>query len=70
MRANILKGDMLKRGLTMEALAAAIGMSVSALYNKISGRSEFYVSEVFAICKAMGYTDAERDAIFFAEEVS
>lgn len=68
MDALLLEYEMKKRGYTRESLAAAIGISRSALYRKLAGKSEFTLAEIRAIADVLDLTNTT--AIFFANEVS
>ena len=58
-----LKREFLNRGLTYRDVANVIGVAASTVQLKINGQSDFYISEILAICEAFGI-DAE---VFFAE---
>ena len=48
-----LLGKIKERGYTQEKLAASIGLSATALNNKLKNKVEFKVSEIEAICNAL-----------------
>ena len=48
-KKNVLKGEMAKYGVSIVKLAEATGISKSALWNKINGKSDFTLSEVIRI---------------------
>lgn len=68
MQINMLKAQMALKGFNQVRLAGAIGISVAALGNKISGRSDFTRKEVGEIIRLLEIKDPM--AIFFADEVS
>lgn len=53
-------------GMTMTSIAQKLGVSRVALYKKLKGDTEFKVSEIVGLCKALHLTDHERDYIFFS----
>lgn len=63
------KVAMLRRGMTAEQLADAIGMSRASLSYKMNSRREFSQSEIREICKVLDLTQDERDRIFFGNTV-
>lgn len=64
-----LQGKMRERKFTIKSLAGEIGLSSTALFNKIHNKKEFLVSEVQSISKALALDDGEVQAIFFASFV-
>ena len=63
-----LQYEMRSRGVTVEKLCEAIGMSKAAFYRKCKGVSEFTQSEIQAI---VDYLHLETPmGIFFSEKVS
>ena len=65
MRQDLLKSKIEKSGKTMIHLANTLGITREALYNKLSGESEFKISEMNALIKDLRLTKEERDQIFF-----
>ena len=53
-------------GITYKDVAEVINVTESTLSLKISGGSDFYLSEIKAICEAFGFDSS----IFFAEYVA
>ena len=56
-------------GITKVAIAQKTGILRATLYNKLDGKSEFTAREIMLLCKALGISKRDRDAIFFAGEV-
>lgn len=54
------------KGLTLKDVAEVINVTESTLSLKISGGSDFYLSEIKAICETFGFDSS----IFFAEYVA
>ena len=46
------------RGLSYAKLAAAVGMSKSAMYRRLSGKSDWKLHEVVNICQFLNIDDA------------
>ena len=61
----LFKGIMVAKGKTFQELADEIGLSKTCLSYKVNNKSQFVVSEIKAIQKALELTNEERDAIFF-----
>ena len=58
-------------GLKRSYIAKMLGISTAALAQKITNRREFKASEIAALCKLLGITNAkEKEAIFFADKVA
>lgn len=56
-----------KRGLKLQYLAQALGISRYTLNNKIENRSQFKVGEIKALCELLGIESlSERERLFFA----
>lgn len=58
-----LVGEMAKRRLTRSEIAKSLGISTRALYSKISGKTDFTLSEANAIHSAF-FPDIEKDILF------
>lgn len=63
-----LEYEMKTRGVSVDELCKAIGISRSAYYRKVSGKSEFTQSEIQKIVDYLGLSSPM--GIFFAEKVS
>ena len=63
-----LEYEMKSRGVTVNALCKNVGISKSAFYRKVSGKSEFTQSEIQKIVDLLGLPSPM--VIFFAEKVS
>ena len=70
MNSNLLKATIVKNGDTISRLAEAMGLPVSALSQRISGRIEFRRNEIKFIKKRYSLSCEEIDSIFFPELVS
>lgn len=68
MNKNRLEYEMKDRGVSVDELCAAVEISRSAYYRKISGKSEFTQGEIQKIVDYLGL--ASPMGIFFAEKVS
>ena len=55
--------------MTMTAISSKAGILRETLYNRLNGIGDFTASEMMGLAKALNLTNAERDAIFFAEKV-
>lgn len=64
----MLAYEMKSKGITAEKLCKSIGMSKSAYYRKLNGKSEFTQGEIQKICNLLDLKSPM--GIFFAETVS
>ncbi len=64
-----LKGLMAERGLEVTKLATILGISRQAASDKINGKSRITLTDAQAISEALRMNSAERDVIFFADDV-
>ena len=65
MNANKLLGKIREAQLSQCEVAKRMGISPSALYHKISGKSQFTRDEIIKLCDILALDDAELMAIFF-----
>lgn len=63
---RVLKGEMVKAGMTVPKLAEKIGVSERTLRNKIAGKTEFLFSEVLEIHKVIA-PELSMDVLFKRE---
>ena len=66
---KLLDAKIKDSGITMVALSSKTGILRETLYNRLNGKGEFKASEIMAISKALYLSNAERESIFFADEV-
>lgn len=62
---NKLRQFMDAKGYTVRRLAAVIGISHEAMYQKLSNERGFKASEIMNIADALGLSRSERDSVFF-----
>lgn len=67
---ELFQAAVASRGLKYGFLAEALHISRAALWMKINNESEFKASEITTLATIMRLSLEERDAIFFAENVS
>lgn len=53
-------------GISKTFIAKKMGLSRQALYNKLSGKFEFRVSEINTLQNVLHLTPEQRESIFFA----
>lgn len=63
-----LEMEMKRKHISIQKMCEILGMSRSAFYRKCNGKSEFTLSEIQAIIKALELEEPMQ--IFFANEVS
>lgn len=65
-----LKGKIMERGTTQEALAKALGIDRSTFYRKMRQDGNFTIKEVNLIVSALHLSKDEAMSIFFADLVA
>lgn len=65
MIANILRGEMVSKGLTIRTLANELGISRNTLSSKINGHISFNADEVKKICMILDISDPARKCEIF-----
>ena len=65
-----LRASIARAGVTNRSLAAQLGLSEQALYNKIQGETEFKGSEIKNIARILGLSMGDVNLIFFDREVN
>lgn len=70
MNSKELKVQMIRKEKTVDQLCAALGISRSAWFRKVSGESEFTQGEISGLRFELELDDEMTGRIFFAEEVS
>lgn len=63
---NKLKGAIMSAGFTQAEIADKIGISSTAMNNKITNKSRFKADEVQKLTQILGLSRSESDLIFFA----
>ena len=66
MKDRELRAAMARAGVSSKQMAEALGLSSTALYNKLTGRTEFKNSEIRIIVRLLSLSAAELEHIFFA----
>jgi predicted transcriptional regulator len=66
-KAELLKAQMVAKGINAEELADKIGINTITLYRKMNGKTEFTRSEMQIIKAIFNLNKGEMDAIFFAQ---
>lgn len=62
---DALRTAMDDSGMTIKAIAQKAGISRETLYNKLSGNSEFTVSDIEGLSDTLHLSVGQRNAIFF-----
>lgn len=65
-----LRAEIARCGISKQALAAQMGLSEQAFYNKLAGRTEFKNSEIKAIAKELSLSMEKVNFIFFDNGVN
>ena len=64
-----LRGLMAERRLEVTKLAKILGISRQATSDKLNGKSRITLTDAQVISSTLGMTSAERDEIFFSDNV-
>lgn len=64
-----LKGRMAEMGFTLSSLSEALHISRPSLRKKITGATDFRVSEIEKMCPLLKINKAEINEFFFADNV-
>lgn len=70
MNVRELKAEMARNDKSVEQLCAAIGISRTSWFRKVSGESQFTQGEIMDLRRELGLDDRQTGMIFFNEEVS
>jgi len=60
-----LEIELKRANFSKKKLAIELGVSEMTLYNKLTGQTEFKISEVRTIAEKLNLTDAKKNEIFF-----
>ena len=70
MNIKELKAQMIRKDKTVDQLCAALGISRSAWFRKVSGDSQFTQGEITGLRYELELDDQQTGLIFFNNEVS
>ena len=70
MNSKELKAQMIRNEKTVDQLCAALGISRSAWFRKIGGKSKFNQGEITTLREELSLDDEQTGIIFFNKEVS
>lgn len=70
MNSNELRAQMVRKAVSVDQICAAIGISKTTWYRKISGSSEFNQGEIADMRRLLDLDDHLTATIFFSGEVS
>lgn len=65
MNAQLLKSEIVKRGLTQRKLASLLGMSKNTFSSRMTGKTPFDFEEAQRICELLKITDAKQKMLIF-----
>lgn len=65
-----LRGQMVEKGLNVDALAAATGIGRASLFRKLKDGEKFTIGDAQKIKAALNLTNEEANAIFFGKPVA
>ena len=67
---NELKAEIIRKGYSIAEVAKAVGIDVASLHRKMSGKSDFYRSEIQKIREILNLSEQDLLRIFFAHKVA
>lgn len=68
MNGLILLNDIIKKsGIKKYKIAEELGITAYALAKKLTGKTEFKLSEIIKLCHILNLTEKQRDKIFFTD---
>ena len=70
MNVNKLRGKFVEHGYTISTMAKELGISHTAMSNKINGKSQFTQGEMSTMASKLKMSKQEITDIFFADQVS
>ena len=70
MNQTEFKVAQIRAGLTKEEIAKALNVNVATIYRKLSGESEFTLSELRTLKGILGLSNTDIDRIFFNDELT
>ena len=63
----VLKYEIQKSGLKMGHIAEKLGIRLGTFSRKVNGKAEFTGTEIQRLSMILGFTNAQRDHIFFGD---
>ena len=63
---NEFKAEVVRRGMSLDDVAKAIGINPASLHRKMNGTSDFYRGEIEKIVKLLDLSGSDVIRIFFA----
>ena len=70
MNKDELKAQIVRKNRTANQLCSAIGISRTAWFRKLNGKSQFTLKEIINIREELDLDDKQTNIIFFNKEVS
>jgi transcriptional regulator with XRE-family HTH domain len=70
MNSKALRAELILKGKKTDEIAIEIGISKSAFYRKLKGKSSFTQKEICKLGEALDISNDKIMEIFFAEKVS
>lgn len=70
MNCKEFRAAIARAGVSKREIAARLGVSEQAFYNKLNGRAEFKNSEIVKLSEMLGLSMADVNLIFFSGSVN
>ena len=65
MNANLLRGEIVSKGMTMQEVAKYVGLSRNSFSARVQGRVPFNSNEIVRICELLQIEDASKKVSIF-----
>ena len=66
---QLLEERIHQSGLKVGFIVQTVGLSHNGFYKKLRGKTPFRTAEIYVISDLLRLSDADKNAIFFADEV-
>jgi len=65
LKANLLRGEIVANGLTVQEVAEKIGLSRNTMFSRLSGHTSFNTEEVIKLCDILKIREPNRKVDIF-----
>lgn len=65
LKANLLRGEIVANGLTVQEVAEKMGLSRNTLFSRLSGQTSFNTEEVIKLCDILHIKEPSRKVEIF-----
>jgi transcriptional regulator with XRE-family HTH domain len=65
MKLNLLKGEIVANGFTVQDVADKLGITRNTMYSRLNGKTFFNAKEIIQLCEILNISDASRRSEIF-----